>query len=821
MKKLLLLSIVLILGLAKAQTASASHFAGSDLTYTCLGGNTYLISLSFYRDCSGISAPGSTPVQFSCSSNGQFNFSATLNKIPGTGQEVTPGCSAIPTRCNGGYNYGIREYVYQAQVTLVPCNSWTMSYSSCCRNPITTLQSSGGWYIMAKLNNLSAPCNSSPTFSNKPIAVACNGQTSCFNHGALDPNGDSLVYSFFAPKTSASATVNYLAGYSYTNFLNSSTPITIDPLTGDICFTPTSNLVTVTGVKVQEWRTISGVPTLIGTVYRDIQLKVDYCNNTIPILSGMDTLNTHTYNPNDTTYAIEMCLGPSVSFDINGFDADSFSIANTGHPEVFHISWNQGIPQGTFTSHYNGTDSAYAHFSWTPTSADVSNVPKCFTATVHDEACPYYGSQTFSYCITVRGMLVDIGTDTLLCTGDTLTIFADADTTTVNYVWKWDGQPTSTPQSSKKYFINTSSYPPGIDTLSIETNDGSTTMACPGRDYIIVNHTLQPHIQGTLPDSAFCEGNSVIYDAGPGTTYLWMTIPNNPIGASRTLKIDTTNVYTVFVDGGVNTRCVDQDTFLVASVINPVLGNDTCYWLDDAPIELTAGYFPGISYLWSTGATTDSIQVNQSGNYKISFFDASVNSNVKCSDDVNINIIDRSTFITSAMVNALDDNTSESPLAGDRTICTHQRLKILGPEPPTGVSYDYQWSKNGTPGSTAQYFILKESEEGDYTIVLNAGGCVDEVTVTAEHCLLVPPNVITPYNVDGFNDVFHIDGLENFPDTKLQIYNRWGKKIYESNNYQNDWNGNGAADGVYYWVLYVADGLGTTMKGTVTIISKK
>jgi len=515
-------------------------------------------------------------------------------------------------------------------------------------------------------------------------------------------------------------------------------------------------------------------------------------------------------------------LGPTVSFDINGHDSDTYSPTNIGHPEVMHISWNQGIPQGTFTTYYNGTDSAYAHFSWTPTSADVSNVPKCFTATVHDEACPYYGSQTFSYCITVRGMLVDIGSDTLLCTGDTLTIFADADTTTVNYIWKWNGQNTSTPMSQDYYFINTNNYPPGIDTLSIETNDGNTTMQCPGRDHIIINHVYQPHVNGTLPDSAFCEGNSVTLDAGQGSNYLWMRLnPNTLVGASQTLKIDTTGVYTVFVDGGNNTRCTDQDTFVIVAIPNPDLGPDTCIWTDEAPYILDAGYFPGnILYEWSDGSSGDTLAVNTSSDYWVALSYPQINPNVKCKDDAVVNVMDKNTFILSAKVNALDDNTSENPISGDRKICTHQRLKIIGPEPPANHTYSYQWYKNNSPVSQSPYFILKETEEGTYTVTLNAGGCVDKIDVSAEHCLVEPPNVITPNNVDGFNDYFKIEGLENFPDSKLVIFNRWGKKIFESNNYQNDWNGNGAADGVYYWILYLADGMGTTMKGTVTIISK-
>ncbi|MBP7437761.1 MAG: hypothetical protein KBA16_08585, partial [Bacteroidia bacterium] len=39
------------------QEAYASHSMGADLTYQCLGGNTYRVTVSFYRDCIGINAP--------------------------------------------------------------------------------------------------------------------------------------------------------------------------------------------------------------------------------------------------------------------------------------------------------------------------------------------------------------------------------------------------------------------------------------------------------------------------------------------------------------------------------------------------------------------------------------------------------------------------------------------------------------------------------------------------------------------------------------------------------------------------------------------
>ena len=421
MKKILL--ILVLISFFGIQRIQASHFAGNDLTYTCLGGNTYLVSLSFYRDCSGIAAPSNINVSFTCSQNSSFNFNAYLNKISGTGQEITPSCSSTPTYCASGTSYGIQEYVYQATITLTPCNSWNMSYSSCCRNPVTTVtgNNSNAWYMTAELNNLNAPCNSSPTFSNIPIVVANNNELLTYSHGAVDPDGDSLVYSFFTPKTQSNSVITYNSPYDSVNFLSSSIPITIDPNTGQITLKPNLSLIAVTGVKVEEWRKINGVPTHIGTVYRDIQLKVYNTTNAYPTLAGMRFVGTHGYSPLDTIYSTTAFATDPVYFSISGFDSDTFNPANASHPEQFSITWNNGISQGNFTTHDNGTDHAWAEFNWIPSINDVSGIPHCFTTTIIDDACPYKGKQIFTYCITVSSPPpLHLGKDTNICINNQL-----------------------------------------------------------------------------------------------------------------------------------------------------------------------------------------------------------------------------------------------------------------------------------------------------------------------------------------------------------------------------------------------------------------
>jgi gliding motility-associated-like protein len=76
-----------------------------------------------------------------------------------------------------------------------------------------------------------------------------------------------------------------------------------------------------------------------------------------------------------------------------------------------------------------------------------------------------------------------------------------------------------------------------------------------------------------------------------------------------------------------------------------------------------------------------------------------------------------------------------------------------------------------------------------------------------------PPDVFTPNN-DNYNEAFEIQFLP--PNSQLIIYNRWGRIVYQSNNYQNDWNGDNLSDGVYYYILTLPSG--NTTKGTVTIL---
>lgn len=79
------------------------------------------------------------------------------------------------------------------------------------------------------------------------------------------------------------------------------------------------------------------------------------------------------------------------------------------------------------------------------------------------------------------------------------------------------------------------------------------------------------------------------------------------------------------------------------------------------------------------------------------------------------------------------------------------------------------------------------------------------------------PNIFTP-NDDGYNDLFVIEGIENCTEPKLAVKNSSGKTIFQSSDYQNDWNAENCPDGVYiYLFTYKVNNIAEKMMGKVII----
>lgn len=102
--------------------------------------------------------------------------------------------------------------------------------------------------------------------------------------------------------------------------------------------------------------------------------------------------------------------------------------------------------------------------------------------------------------------------------------------------------------------------------------------------------------------------------------------------------------------------------------------------------------------------------------------------------------------------------------------------------------------------------VLNELGWSEVCMILKSvEGCVDTTCKEIEvvTAAIEIPNIFTP-NGDGLNESFEIRYLDFFPENHLEVYDRWGVKIYEEDNYHNNWSAQDAPDGVYYYILHVA-----------------
>ena len=128
-------------------------------------------------------------------------------------------------------------YVWSDTITLPGnCDSWTFSYSGCCRNSSNNLTgNTNDYYWQSILNSNTSPSNSSPIITAHPVPYTCTGQPVSYNLGVYEPDGDSLHFSLISAMTGPTGTAPYQGGFTGANPIPG---INIDPATGQITFTP-------------------------------------------------------------------------------------------------------------------------------------------------------------------------------------------------------------------------------------------------------------------------------------------------------------------------------------------------------------------------------------------------------------------------------------------------------------------------------------------------------------------------------------------------------------------------------------------------------
>ena len=152
------------------------------------------------------------------------------------------------------------------------------------------------------------------------------------------------------------------------------------------------------------------------------------------------------------------------------------------------------------------------------------------------------------------------------------------------------------------------------------------------------------------------------------------------------------------------------------------------------------------------------------------------------------------------------------------------QLNILNPN----ITYSYTWLYNSTLVSSSSSLIvnpLVSSNAGVYLITAtDVNGCENNTLgqIDVLVCETFIPEIFTP-NGDGKNDGFVIKNIENYPNNKLKIFNRWGNLVYQKDGYLNEFDGYANAGnalgkdklpaGTYFVILEYGDNKTETYNG--------
>jgi len=272
-----------------------------------------------------------------------------------------------------------------------------------------------------------------------------------------------------------------------------------------------------------------------------------------------------------------------------------------------------------------------------------------------------------------------------ICQGNSLSLSSSA--TSGTYLW-------STGATSKAINASTS----GTYTVTVTGTNGCSTAANPVTVAVIANtpSTITPS-----GSTSICSGSSVILTANTGSTYLWSN------GATtKSINANTAGSYVVTVSqsGGCTSVSPATAVSVGAAPTPTITANGSLSFCTGGNVVLTAS--SGTVYLWSNGATANSITVSTSGTYNVR-----VTQTGGCSATSS-----NTTVSVGAGSGAIPIITAGGPLS----FCSGGNVTLSA-----SVGGTYLWST----GATTQSIIVSNS--GNYNVkVTYAGGCFATSTNT-------------------------------------------------------------------------------------------
>ena len=380
-----------ILFFALSFSAFATHERAGEITYRRINGYTYEISVTTYTKLSSTQADRcSIEINFGddtshyqvCRSNFEISPIFDPQSDPKGATCSIPNCS---THHMGEWSIGspslqsldIKKNVYTTTHTYAGPYTYTITMTDANRNdgivnvPDQTPLSLFAVLTIPPFTPGMPTYNNSPDLKNPPIDRACIGKLFIHNPGAVDPDGDSLSYQLGVCYESPGKPIS-----SY--FIPAG--VSIDPVSGDFIWNSAQQLPPPYAlpyeynfaIDIIEWKlnSINHKRYRVGTVRRDMQVRVYDCQNEPPVISHV---NDTCIEANTTLTFTATATDPGNNI-IQTFTA-------TGGP--FNT-----IPSATFSSNAPVQSPAKGIFSWHPSCNQVRLQPYLVTFRATDDGSP-------------------------------------------------------------------------------------------------------------------------------------------------------------------------------------------------------------------------------------------------------------------------------------------------------------------------------------------------------------------------------------------------------------------------------------------------
>lgn len=419
----------------------------------------------------------------------------------------------------------------------------------------------------------------------------------------------------------------------------------------------------------------------------------------------------------------------------------------------------------------------------------------------NNQGCSKCGTITL---VNPAPVVLNLSNDTLICHGGTATLIASATNgTSFTYTWGHSAEVT-----------NQVTVSPIVDTYyDVFATNSFGCSSEPDSIYVTVRSLLT----GTItPDYSICPGYPEVVNAGvtggigAPYTYTWST------GEIQTGTISTitpnpaaTQTISVSVTDGCETPALEL-SMVVTVIPLPVpqfeaVETDLC---EPAIFELTNTTDPSRvgSVVWnlSTGDTytnPTTIFTNEflEGAYSVQMI---VTSPEGCIDSVTY-----TNYLVSHGQPTADFTWNPNPVLMFNTSVSFSNL--------SDDAYYSNWVfESGTPGASQSenpVVQFPDGETGDYEVTLYISsefGCLDTITKLVPvlpEILLYVPNTFTPDGDEYNNDWFAIMEGIDLTSFELNVYNRWGQKVFQSFDLEAAWDGTYAGTivpaGIYTWTI--------------------